>query len=320
MGTTITTTTPAGAATPTVCRRFSPAADQTATLTDGARNEVSGVTASRLHPPLLWVHNDSGGEPAAYLVRQNGTLVGTYTIEGATNTDWEDIAVGPGPGRGISYLYLGDIGDNVSGRDHLTVYRVPEPRSTIPAMTVIGAETFSLRYPDHPVDAESMFVDPRSGDLFVIDKEYTSAVGRVFRAPKRSLVDGADVTMEEVATFSLEPDESLVTTAVAKFPGTIITGADVSPDGSTVLVRTYRRVLAFTRRRGKPLDSAFGRPPCDAPQIDERQGEAVGFAADGASYFTISEGSGASVHRFAIHPPLARLNPVTGGAPARRPR
>ena len=128
----------------------------------------------------------------------------------------------------------------------------------------------------------------------------------MFRAPKRSLVDGADVTMKEVATFTLEPDESLLSTGVAKFPGTIITGADVSPDGSTVLVRTYRRVLAFTRRAGAPLATAFDRPSCDAPQIDEPQGESVGFAADGASYFTISEGSGASVHRFAIRPPLAR--------------
>ena len=187
------------------------------------------------------------------------------------------------------------------------MYRVPEPEEhRSPRSPLTGADTISLRYPDGPVDAESMFVDPRSGDLFIIDKEYTSAVGRVFRAPKRSLVDGADVTMKEVATFTLEPDESLLTTGVAKFPGTIITGADVSPDGSTVLVRTYRRVLAFTRRRGAPLATAFDRPSCDAPQIDERQGEAVGFAADGASYFTISEGAGASVHRFAIRPPLAR--------------
>jgi hypothetical protein len=151
-----------------------------------------------------------------------------------------------------------------------------------------------------------MFVDPRSGDLFIIDKEYTSAVGRVFRAPKRALVDGADVTMDEVATFTLERDELSLPIGVAKFPGTLITGADVSPDGTTVLVRTYRRVLAFTRRRGAPLATAFDRPSCNAPQIDEPQGEAVGFAADGASYFTISEGAGASVHRFTVGPPLAK--------------
>jgi hypothetical protein len=202
---------------------------------------------------------------------------------------------------------IGDIGDNLSGRDHLTVYRVAEPKAPFAATgTLTGAATISLRYPDHPVDAESMFVDPRTGDLFLIDKEYLSRVGRVFRAPKRSLVYGADITLEDVASFTLTPDTTLLPTGIAKLPGTIITGADVLPDGSTVLVRTYRRVLAFSRPRGKPLAAAFSRPPCDAPQIDERQGEAVGFAANGGSYFTISEGAGASVHGFAVRPPLSR--------------
>jgi hypothetical protein len=256
---------------------------------------------------LLWVQNDSGGAPAVYAIRPDGSLVGTYTIEGATNTDWEDIAVGPGPTRGTSYLYVGDIGQNIALRDHVTVYRVPEPDAPIAATgTLTGAAVISLRYPDHPVDAESMFVDPRTGDLYVIDKEYLTAVGRVFRAPARSLLDGADVTMREVASFTLERDDHVLTTGVARYPGTIITSADISPDGSTILVRTYRRVLAFSRGPHDTVAAAFRRPPCTAPQIDEPQGEAVGFAANGASYFTVSEGVGAAVHPFTVRPPLRR--------------
>ena len=72
----------------------------------------------------------------------------------------------------------------------------------------------------------------------------------------------------------------------------------MSPDGNVVLVRTYRRVLAFVRPKGAPLAAAFGVDPCSAPQADERQGEAVGFAADGTSYFTISEGANAPIHHF----------------------
>jgi len=305
--TVVATGTAHGTTATPVCMRFSPAVDQTAVLRDSTLNEVSGLAASRVHPPLLWVHNDSGGQPDVYAIRPGGTLVATYAIAGATNVDWEDIAIGPGPARNTSYLYVGDIGDNLSARDHLTVYRVPEPTGALTTSgTLTGAATISLRYPDHPVDAESLLVDPRRGDLFVIDKEYTSRVGRVFRAPKRSLTDGADVTMQEVASFTLTPDDAGPVTGIAKGPGTIVTGADVSPDGSTVLVRTYRRVLAFSRRPGTSLSAAFDRAPCGAPQIDELQGEAVGFAANGASYFTISEGAGASVHRFRVRPPLAR--------------
>jgi hypothetical protein len=52
------------------------------------------------------------------------------------------------------------------------------------------------------------------------------------------------------------------------------------------------------------VGGAFRRPPCIAPQLDELQGEAIGFAADGASSFTISEGVGAAVHRFEVRPRL----------------
>jgi hypothetical protein len=75
--------------------------------------------------------------------------------------------------------------------------------------------------------------------------------------------------------------------------------ADISPDGSTVLVRTYRRVMAFTRPAGKPMAAA----------------------AKGADSFTISEGTGAAVRRFAVN---LRSRPERGaelgGAQTRRPR
>jgi 5'/3'-nucleotidase SurE len=281
-----------------VCSRFAASGGPVATLQDPVLDEVSGVVASRVHPPVLWVENDSGGAPAAYAIAPDGRLLGTYTLEGATNVDWEDLALGPGPQPGTSYLYAADIGDNASARDSIVVYRVPEPASAPDGSdhTLSGVEKISLHYPDHPVDAESLIVDPRSGDLFAIDKEYTSGIGKVFRAQASELVDGADVTLENVASFTLSADDSGVGGVL--FPGTIITGADVSPDGNVVLVRTYRRVLAFVRPNGAPLAAAFGVDPCSAPQADERQGEAVGFAADGTSYFTISEGAHAPIHQF----------------------
>ena len=56
--------------------------------------------------------------------------------------------------------------------------------------------------------------------------------------------------------------------------------------------------LAFVRPKDAPLEAAFAVDPCSAPAAAERQGEAVGFAADGKSYFTISEGAGAPIHHF----------------------
>jgi hypothetical protein len=43
--------------------------------------------------------------------------------------DCEDIAVGPGPVKGKSYVYDGDIGDNDSKRKYITVYRIEEKKA-----------------------------------------------------------------------------------------------------------------------------------------------------------------------------------------------
>ena len=121
-------------------------------MQDRQLDEVSGVVASRVHQPNLWVHNDSGGEPAVTLIAPDGASLGTYTLDGATNVDWEDIAIGPGPQPDTSYLYVADIGDNASARDPVVVYRVPEPANAPDGSggTLSGVETISLRYPDHP--------------------------------------------------------------------------------------------------------------------------------------------------------------------------
>ena len=66
--------------------------------------------------------------------------------------------------------------------------------------------------------------------------------------------------MQEVASFTRAPDDPVLPTGVARFPGTIIPGADISFDGSTILVRTYRRILAVSRGKHGTVAAAFRRP------------------------------------------------------------
>src|SRR5882724_9748622 len=80
----------------------------------GGLTEVSGVAASRNNANVLWTHNDSGHPAVAHAIDTFGRLLGKYTLPG--NTDNEDIAIGPGPVTNVSYLYVGDIGDNSSKR------------------------------------------------------------------------------------------------------------------------------------------------------------------------------------------------------------
>src|SRR5689334_16831328 len=100
---------------------------QLATLEDRRIDESSGLVASRRNPGLFWTHNDSGDLPLVYAFDRAGRSRGTWRVEGAQAVDWEDIAAGPGPTQGQSYLYVGDIGDNPRQRDSIVVYRFPEP-------------------------------------------------------------------------------------------------------------------------------------------------------------------------------------------------
>src|SRR6266851_3388499 len=97
------------------------------TIQDPAINESSGIVASRTTPGLYWTHNDSGDGPYIYAFDEHGARRGTWRVRGAAAIDWEDIAAGPGPQAGTSYLYIGDIGDNEGRRAEITVYRVREP-------------------------------------------------------------------------------------------------------------------------------------------------------------------------------------------------
>jgi hypothetical protein len=285
--------TAAPAAAVARCEGYGPVQTTGHVATDDT--EISGVVASATHPGVWWVHDDSGGKPEVTAIDVAGADLGTYALAGAEAFDWEDIAAADG------HLYVGDIGDNGRQRKDPRVFRVPEPhaRPNGAGGTLGPVEVIHLIYPGGPVDAEALLVDPHSGDLYVLTKDI--GFSKVFRAPAASLVADAHVTMDEVGQFTLPAPRS----EADGLPGILVTGADVSPDGSTVLVRTYRSVLAFARPAGKPLEAAFSSEPCEAPQAEEAQGEAVGWAADGRSYLLLSEGEHVAVHRVAVTAPAA---------------
>ncbi len=208
--------------------------------------------------------------------------MGTIDISGAQAVDWEDIARAP-PGRG-SDLYLGDIGDNAKQRASVQVYRVAEPDS---ASAPAAAEALDLTYPGGQAwNAETLLVDPLSGDLYIVTKELLGS-SPVFRAAA-PLPFGGSVELAQVATIDF-----------AKFGGgTLATGGDVSPDGSLVIVRTYGTAFAWRRPKGAPLEAAFATEACPLPLAKEPQGEAIGFADDGSSYFTVSEGASPTLYRY----------------------
>lgn len=256
-------------------------------------DEASGLVASMGNPGLLYAHNDSGGRARVYALRSDGALVATINVSGAQATDWEDIALGPGPSADINYIYVGDIGDNAAARTGIRVYRFPEPaiNSNVLGQTLSAtAEALALQYPDGAHNAETLLVDPTNGDLFVLTKHDSGAsVLYVARAP---LSKSATRTMEAVAGVQF---------GSGALPGSrLATGGDVSKDGSAILVRTYTSAYSWRRASGTSLADAFGTSPCAMAVPSERQGEAIAFAHDDGAYYTLSEGSRPPIYGMAL--------------------
>ncbi|MBM3676055.1 MAG: hypothetical protein FJW88_14155 [Actinobacteria bacterium] len=255
-------------------------------VTDPALTEISGIAAGRRNPDGWWVHNDSGDSARVFALGPEGATRRVYTVSEAAARDWEDLALGPGPRKGVDYLYLADIGDNRVERDEVVVYRVPEPDVTTgpDPLALDDVSALHLRYPDGPRDAETLLVDPRTGDLFIVGKRYQGGAVHVFRAPP-DLAAGSVTTLTDAGTVVLPEGVP-----------NAITGGDVSVDGRQVVLRTYGTVRLFERRRNQTIPEALAGASCLGLSPEERQGEAIAFDPDGRGYVTIGEGEGRALN------------------------
>jgi hypothetical protein len=253
-----------------------------------ALTEISGLAASRSQPGVLWAHNDSGDSARVFAMTEQGEHLGEFALSGAAAADWEDMTLGPGPDPDLDYLYLGDIGDNANARANIKIYRVAEPQLDLAGppvvQTLTGVETITLTYPaPGPCNAETLMIDPVTGDLYIVTKE----AGQ-FRLMRKAAphTNGQTATLELAATGA---------------GLSIATGGDIAPDGGRVLVRGYGSALLWTRAPGQSLALAMTAEPCVAPLATEPQGEAIAFAFNGLGYMTLSERVNQPVYYFKEH-------------------
>ncbi len=250
------------------------------TLQEPALNELSGLAASRLHTSVLYAHNDSGDVARFFALSTSGGALGEFRLDGGAARDWEDLAVGPCP-QG-SCVYVADFGDNLRVRTDYALLRVPEPEVGVarPAGVVaVGFERFPFEYPaQEKHNAEALLVHPQTGRVYVVTKEPDGSPSFVYRFPEP--LDATKVTtLEKVADLRLP--------GAADRP---ITGGDVSPCGTAVLLRMYNRLVELRLPAGvTSFESVFGVDAVAVPVADEPQGEAVAYSADGRGYFTASE-------------------------------
>jgi hypothetical protein len=241
--------------------------------------EASGVVASRNNGTVLWTHNDKGDSARIFALDTQGRKLGNYTLTGGSHVDYEDIGIGPGPLTNVLYLYVGDIGDGDSDRSNIKVYQIPEPavytrQSSSPVTVGLkGTRTITLTYPDGARDAEAMFIDPLTGDLFIATKASTS---RIYTATKAQLDASTNITLSFVRTLAFDSPS----------------GADISATGTEIIIRQEDFAKLWTRSAGQSISDALAGTAVTVPVIGtstEPNGEAIGFDAVGSGYFTLSD-------------------------------
>jgi len=235
----------------------------------GGVYEASGAALDPQTPGVVWSHGDSGQEPVLYALAADGRQLGRVRVEGATNRDWEDMAIGPCPGG--SCVYVGDIGNNAAAGVDLVLYRAPLPSPS--EERTRPAEAFRARYPDGGRDTEAMFVTPE-GEIYLINKGREHPV-ELWRWP--TPLRPGPVTLERVRQIAPRIRQL----------GDYITGAGASHDGRWIAVRTYGRLALY--RAADLLGTGGPAFTMDLAPLGEAWGEAVAVESDG-TVLLVSEG------------------------------
>ncbi|NUP21893.1 MAG: WD40 repeat domain-containing protein [Streptomyces sp.] len=234
------------------------------TIKDPRITESSGLAASRQHPGIYWTHNDQDKGAYLYAVDSStGETVATITMTGVgTPRDVEAISMGPD-----NQLYVGDIGDNDGVQwPYVWVYRLPEPK-TLKDQSV-RATQYVVKYTDGTRDAESLVVHPKTGRVYIIDKQEDG--GHLYEGPAELSPSGTNV---------FKPVTPV---------GLWATDAAFSPDGKTLAVRGYFGGLAYDWNGGKIKR-------LERISVPLGQGESISYSPDGSKIMLGSEGAGSAV-------------------------
>jgi hypothetical protein len=259
---------------------------QTGVIHDAALDEISGVAASRRNPGVLWVMEDHAGPNEVTAIDDAGNELGRLVLLGVENHDWEDVAVGTC--GATTCLFVGDIGDNDHDRTWHGVLRVEEPEVSLTGgfSAELTPEVFPYVFPDGGHwDSEALAVQP-DGLPVLFTKEYDTEHATAYAFP----------VLDSTQTVTLTERSRFETGAPGEGGVAATTAADLWPDGSRLIVRTYGHIWEFTLTE-LGLDELEEAARAELYTGSERQGEAIGYDPFIRGYYTLSED---------VNPPIFR--------------
>lgn len=232
-------------------------------------HESSGLVRSRTHPGLLWTLNDSGNPPTLFLIDTLAQNPGFVVLANGDNQDWE--ALSSGPCDDDWCLYIADIGDNLSVRPSVRIYRVVEPTAEVVATrSALVRDSLVVRYANGPEDAEAMVVTP-AGDMAIITKG-KRGVATTYWIPASAWAEGS-VVAEPIWRLPFR------TSILLYLLSRLVTDAALSPDGQQLFVRTYSTVYRFGKGQASDRLPMQPEAACDVSGLDP-QGEGLAWWDD----------------------------------------
>ncbi len=215
----------------------------------------------------FWSLNDSGNSNEIFSIANDGSLLKTITVSNAINSDWEEMT----HDFARNYMFIGDFGNNLHNRTNLRIYRLPYPSGI--SSNAVTAEEIRFTYPDQTsfpsswmnFDAEAFF--HFQGQLYIFSKANGSAIGytKMYSLP--------DV-----------PGTYTATLVDSFYTGDRITSADISPDGSSVILLSYMQMHLFRNFTG--ADFFRGQHTLLAIAGNWTQKESVSFSSNNEIYIT----------------------------------
>ncbi len=211
----------------------------------------------------FWSINDSGGDAVLYEFDSTGRLTTKRLVIGASNTDWESLT-----NQGDT-VYIGDIGNNLNSRTNLCFWQLD--------LNDRGADQLPFEYPDqqHFPPARDNWNFDAEGSFYLDGVLYWFSKTRVKERPYTKLYRmraEPEAKANLIDSFRIEH---------------MITGADISPDGKTVVLMSYGKVF-----RLHPFDpDRTSKLEIESVSIPKSQTESIAFLDNEQCYFTDEQGS-----------------------------
>jgi len=250
---------------------------QVGKITDASMSSASGIGASRYYPGMLWIENDQGGGTNdIYLVDTTGTKRAVFSVTGATDRDWTDMTMGPGPVAGTTYIYMADIGDSKSNFAQCTIYCFPEPQTQLGSTLLTGAtaqaDKIVFSYPDGPRDAETILLDPVSKDIYIVDKYGASDV---YELPYPQSTDTVIMATKIIEAMPI--------------PSGPLRSGGIASGRTGIIMKTYTAAFYWTIAPGESILNALLNTPVQIPVTAEIQGEAMCFTPNDDGFWMTSK-------------------------------